>query len=80
MQPNCCIFSSQGRTLDLVSGLVSGSGVLLIVSPTQTVPLEKRLQKFILFGDEVLLCAFSSEHSPPDEQMKPVFETARQQQ
>ena len=49
----------QGRTLDLVTCLVSGSGVLLIVSPSQTVPLAQRLQKFILFGDEVPLCMSS---------------------
>ena len=49
-------YAVQGRTLDLATCLVSGSGVLLIVSPTQTAPLAQRLQKFILFGDEVPRC------------------------
>ena len=61
-----CFFCSQGRTLDLATCLVSGSGVLLIVSPTQTVPLAQRLRKFILFGDEVLLCTSSSWQCSPD--------------
>ena len=53
--PNMWGFGFQGRTLDLATCLVSASGVLLIVSPTQTVSLTQRLQKFILFGDEVRL-------------------------
>ena len=57
----CSSCIRKGRTLDLATCLVSGSGVLLIVSPTQTTQLAQRLQKYILFGDEVSFWVFSYE-------------------
>lgn len=43
----------QGRTVELATCLVQGSGVLMLVSPGQAAPLIAHLQKYILYGDEV---------------------------
>lgn len=43
----------QGRTIELATCLVQGSGVLMLVSPGQAEPLIAHLQKYILYGDEV---------------------------
>ena len=63
----------QGRTLDLANCLVSGSGVLLIVSPTRTSQLAERLQKYILFGDEVAPKWLCNLALPPRFTLNPVF-------
>lgn len=39
--------------MDLATCLVQGSGVMLVVSPGQAAPLAARLQKYVLYGDQV---------------------------
>lgn len=45
--------TAQGRCLELAKCLVQGGGVLMIVSPGTGATLAARLNKYILYGDEV---------------------------
>ena len=45
--------TAQGRCLELAKCLVQGSGVLVIVSPGSGAALAARLNKYVLYGDEV---------------------------
>lgn len=45
--------TAQGRCLELAKCLVQASGVLVLVSPGSGAALAARLNKYILYGDEV---------------------------
>ena len=47
--------TAQGRCLELAQCLVQGSGVLILVSPGSGLGLAARLNKYILYGDQVTL-------------------------
>lgn len=42
-----------GRTIDLATCLVQGSGITVIVSPSRRVMIRDRLEQYIFFGDKV---------------------------
>lgn len=46
--------TAQGRCLQLAKCLVQNNGVLLIANPAQGQPLIDRLDKYILYNDEVM--------------------------
>jgi len=50
---DACFTTAQGRIIDLVRVLVQPSSVILITSPGMGATLLERLQRFILYGDEV---------------------------
>ncbi|AFY62166.1 folate-binding protein YgfZ [Synechococcus sp. PCC 6312] len=49
------ILTSTARTLDLVTAWVRSDDILLLVSPQRREPLQKWLDKYIFFGDQVEL-------------------------
>lgn len=50
----------QGRCLQLARCLVQSSGVLVITHPAEGQPLMERLDRYVLYNDEVMCCCQQS--------------------
>ena len=60
---SCCLqvfTTAQGRCLQLAKCLVQNNGVLLIAHPAEGQPLIDRLDKYILYNDEVMTYTLQS--------------------
>lgn len=54
--------NAQGRSIELLTCYVQSSGVMLLVSPHMREAVHQRLDKYILYGDQV---GYASQWGPP---------------